>query len=44
MMLAAQRKIAPAGGGDMTAFYKFTGKRLHHMPFTPARVQQVLKA
>jgi isoquinoline 1-oxidoreductase beta subunit len=47
------RDAPPSGLGEIgnpwvaaavaNAFYKLTGKRLHHMPFTPARVQQVLK-
>jgi isoquinoline 1-oxidoreductase beta subunit len=47
------RDTPPCGLGEIgnpwvaaavaNAFYKLTGKRLHHMPFTPARVQQVLK-
>jgi isoquinoline 1-oxidoreductase beta subunit len=47
------RDAPPSGLGEIgnpwvaaavaNAFYKLTGKRLYHMPFTPARVQQVLK-
>jgi len=47
------RDTAPTGLGEIgnpwvaaavaNAFHKLTGKRLYHMPFTPARVQQVLK-
>jgi isoquinoline 1-oxidoreductase beta subunit len=33
--------IAPA---IANALFKLTGKRLDHMPFTPERVQQALKA
>jgi isoquinoline 1-oxidoreductase beta subunit len=49
-----ERDAPPSGLGEIgnpwvaaavaNAFYKLTGKRLYHMPFTPARVQQVLKA
>jgi isoquinoline 1-oxidoreductase subunit beta len=49
----AQRDAPPSGLGEIgnpwvaaavaNAFYKLTGKRLQHMPFTPARVQEALK-
>jgi isoquinoline 1-oxidoreductase beta subunit len=49
-----ERDAPPSGLGEIgnpwvaaavaNAFHKLTGKRLYHMPFTPARVQQVLKA
>ncbi len=49
-----ERDAPPSGLGEIgnpwvaaavaNAFYRLTGKRLKHMPFTPARVQQVLKA
>jgi isoquinoline 1-oxidoreductase beta subunit len=48
-----ERDTPPSGLGEIgnpfvagavaNAFYKLTGKRLYHMPFTPARVQQALK-
>jgi len=48
-----ERDAPPSGLGEIgnpwvaaavaNAFYKLTGKRLYHMPFTPARVQQALK-
>jgi isoquinoline 1-oxidoreductase beta subunit len=48
-----ERDAPPSGLGEIgnpwvaaavaNAFYKLTGKRLYHMPFTPARVQQILK-
>ena len=48
------RDAPPSGLGEIgnpwvaaavaNAFHKLTGRRLYHMPFTPERVQQVLKA
>ena len=48
-----QRDAPPSGLGEIgnpwvaaavaNAFHRLTGKRLKHMPFTPARVQAVLK-
>jgi isoquinoline 1-oxidoreductase beta subunit len=48
------RDAAPSGLGEIgnpwvaaavaNAFYRLTGKRLRHMPFTPARVLETLKA
>jgi isoquinoline 1-oxidoreductase beta subunit len=48
-----ERDAPPSGLGEIgnpwvaaavaNAFYKLTGKRLYHMPFTPARVQAALK-
>jgi isoquinoline 1-oxidoreductase beta subunit len=48
-----ERDAPPSGLGEIgnpwvaaavaNAFYRLTGKRLKHMPFTPERVQQVLK-
>jgi len=48
-----ERDAPPSGLGEIgnpwvaaavaNAFYKLTGKRLYHMPFTPERVQQALK-
>src|SRR5687767_13567162 len=49
-----QRDAPPSGLGEIgnpwvaaavaNAFYRLTSKRLKHMPFTPARVHEVLKA
>lgn len=48
-----ERDARPTGLGELgtpwvaavaNAFYRLTGKRLRHMPFTPERVQQVLRA
>ena len=49
-----ERDAPPSGLGEIgnpwvaaavaNAFHRLTGKRLKHMPFTPARVQEALKA
>ena len=36
--------VPGTGPSVANAFYALTGKRLYHMPFTPARVQAALKA
>jgi CO/xanthine dehydrogenase Mo-binding subunit len=48
------RDAPPSGLGEIgnpwvaaavaNAFYRLTGKRLNHMPFTPARVLETLKS
>jgi len=49
-----ERDAAPSGLGEIgnpwvagavaNAFFRLTGKRLRHMPFTPARVFETLRA
>jgi CO/xanthine dehydrogenase Mo-binding subunit len=35
--------VPGTGPSVANAFYALTGKRLYHMPFTPARVQAALQ-